>query len=233
MAAIAALPRTKREIKAKSYLIREGDKSHAFCSLILSGMAYRHKLTDQGARQIVAIHVPDDLLDPQHLFLKFADYSVQALTTLEVADIDHSALQDLILQNPAVARALWVDGLVDSAIYREWVLNIGRRDARSRIAHLLCEMAVRMRAAGVIEDSRFYLPMTQEQMGDATGLTSVHVNRTLKALTASGLIEQTGRWIGISDWDSIRRVGDFNPLYLHLDQSAPQSEASLHSPFMT
>lgn len=230
---VARLPHSKRCLSSSTYLVREGEAPRASCSLILSGMAFRHKLTVEGARQIVSLHLTGDLLDLQHLFLNTCDHSVQALTDIEVIEIDRAALQEVVLSCRAVAQALWVDLLVESSIHREWVLNVGRRDARARIAHILCEIAVRMRVAGVIMAPRFQLPMTQDQLADATGLTSVHVNRTLKILVQGGLIEQGGRWITILDWNGIRRVGDFNPLYLHLDQTAPQFSGSLSTLFPT
>lgn len=233
-AAIAELPHVRRRLNANTYLIREGEPPRSSCSLLISGMAFRHKLTVEGARQIVSVHLPGELLDLQHLFLNIADHSLQALTEVEVADIERDVLQDLILTRPAVANAFWVDGLIDASVFREWVLNVGRRDARARIAHILCEIAVRMRGAGLISASeKFVLPMTQEQLGDATGLTSVHVNRTIKALATDGLIEHSGRSISIANWQKLRRVGDFNPLYLHLDQVSPRFDSPLDALFIS
>lgn len=231
VAAIVALPFNTRHVRANTYLVREGEPPRPHCALVVEGLAFRHKLTAEGARQIVSMHLKGDLLDLQHLFLNIADHSAQALTELKIAEVDREALQQIALDRPGVGRALWVEGLVDASIYREWVLNVGRRDARSRIAHILCELAVRMRAAGVVGSERFELPMTQEQIGDATGLTSVHVNRTIKALAAEGIIDHSGRWIAIRDWNDIREVGDFNPLYLHLDQVAPHFQGALSEMF--
>ena len=144
---------------------------------------------------------------------------------METIDIDRQQLQTLILQRPAIGRALWIDALVDASIYREWVLNVGRRDARQRIAHLLCEFTLRTEVAGLLDgDGGCDLPMTQEQLGDATGLTSVHVNRTLKALEADGLIRRDKRHVSIADWDAMRHAADFSALYLHLDQGLPATE---------
>lgn len=231
LAAVTALPHTRRHLNPSTYLVREGELPRTTCSLVIDGLAFRHKLTSDGARQIVSMHLAGNLLDLQHLFLNIADHSVQALTAMEVADIDRKALQAIVLERPAVGNALWVDSLVDSSIYREWILNVGRRNARAKIAHILCELAVRMRAAGLIDNAQFRLPMTQEQLGDAAGLTSVHVNRTIKSLVKDELIDQGTRWIAIKDWDGIRQVGDFNPLYLHLDQVAPQFGTPLRSIF--
>ncbi|WP_143075149.1 Crp/Fnr family transcriptional regulator, partial [Sphingobium sp. AP50] len=143
----------------------------------------------------------------------------------------YKALQTVALERPAVAQALWIDGLIDASICREWVLNVGRRNARAKIAHILCEIAVRMRAVNLLEIPDFQLPMTQEQLGDATGLTGVHVNRTLKSLGQDGLIDHGGRWIAIKNWEGIQKVGDFNPLYLHLDQAAPQLAGTVGTVF--
>lgn len=117
---------------------------------------------------------------------------------------------------------MWLDTLVDASIFREWIANVGRRDARTRIAHLLCEFAVRLRLAGLGEETHYELPMTQEQLADATGLTSVHVNRTLKGLETEGLIERTNpRAIHIGDWRKLAKAGDFDSAYLHLRDNKP------------
>lgn len=218
-AAILALPYVTRSYEPSSYVVREGEPPRRHCSFILSGFAFRQKLTVQGTRQIVSLHMAGDMLDLQHLFLKRADHNVQALTRLETAELDRNALRALATDRPAVAEAMWVDALIDASVFREWVLNVGRRDARTRVAHLLCEFATRMQSLGLATEERYELPMTQEQIGDATGLTSVHVNRTLKSLAAEGLIERDKRSLSFSDWESIRAAADFSALYLHLDQS--------------
>ena len=114
-----------------------------------------------------------------------------------------------------------MDSLVDSSIFREWVVNVGRRDARARIAHLLCEFARRLELAGLTNGEGYELPMTQEHLADATGLTPVHVNRTLKRLEKEGLVVRNRRHVGIPDWEQLRAVAGFSELYLHLDQVAP------------
>jgi CRP-like cAMP-binding protein len=218
VAAILALPYTRRTFEPAAYVVREGEPPKKKCSFIVSGFAFRQKLTAQGARQIVSLHMTGDLLDLQHLFLKRADHNVQALTRLESAEIERDALRALALERPAVGEAMWVDSLIDASIFREWVMNVGRRDARSRIAHLLCEFAARMDAAGLAIDGRYELPMTQEQIGDATGLTSVHVNRTLKSLTADGLVHRDKRYLTFANRERVQAAADFSALYLHLEQ---------------
>jgi CRP-like cAMP-binding protein len=219
VAAIMALPYVRRTFEAASYIVREGEPPRKRCSFVVSGYAFRQKLTVQGTRQIVSLHMAGDLLDLQHLFLKRADHNVQALTRLESAEIDREALRALALERPAIGEAMWVDALIDASIFREWVMNIGRRDARSRIAHLICEFAARMDAAGLSIGDRYELPMTQEQIGDATGLTSVHVNRTLKSLATDGLVHREKRYLTFANRERIKAIADFSTLYLHLDQT--------------
>ncbi len=146
-AAILALPYVRRTYERPGYILREGEPARRHCTFVLSGLAFRQKLAATGARQIVSIHMTGDFLDLQHLFLDQADHSVQALSRMDTAEIGRAALQDIVLRRPAVARALWIDTLVEASIFREWILNVGRRDARVRIAHLLCEVWVRMEAA--------------------------------------------------------------------------------------
>jgi CRP-like cAMP-binding protein len=188
--------------------------------VLISGFAYRHKLTVNGARQIISILMPGDPLDLQHLFLDVADHNVQTLTQAEVALIPRAELQKLAHERPAVGVAFMVNMLVEASIFREWVTNVGRRDARSRIAHLLCEVAVRLEGQQLTEEYGCELPMTQEQLGDATGLTAVHVNRTLKALEADGLIERNVRSVKFPNWERLKKEADFTDRYLHL---APQN----------
>jgi CRP-like cAMP-binding protein len=115
-----------------------------------------------------------------------------------------------------VQRAIWLDTLIDSSIFREWVVNVGRRDARERIAHLLCELAARLRSTNPGADGQNYdFPLTQEQLADCTGLTAVHTNRTLQGLRRDGLISLSSSRLAILDWDRLAEIGDFNERYLH------------------
>jgi CRP-like cAMP-binding protein len=213
-AAILALPYKLKRLEAQAYTLREGDRPDK-CAVLLSGYAFRHKLTGEGARQIMAIHIPGEALDFQNMFLSESDHNVQMLTRALVAEIPRGPLEELVLTNANVGRAILVFSLVEASVFREWTLNIGRRDARSRIAHLLCEIAYRLTAQGLSSDGRYELPMTQEQLADATGLTSVHVNRVLQGLQREGLIERDRRMIRFVSWERMRDVGDFNARYLH------------------
>jgi CRP-like cAMP-binding protein len=212
--AILDLPCKLKSLPAQGYLVREGDRPDR-CAVLLSGYAFRHKLTGDGARQIIALHIPGEAVDFQNMFLDEADHNVQMLTRGEVAEIPRQALEDLVVNHAGVGRAILIATLVEASTFREWALNIGRRDARCRIAHFLCEFAVRLTAQGIEPEGDYELPMTQEQLADTTGLTPVHVNRVLKALQTEGLIERDRRVIRFPDWQRLRDVGDFNPRYLH------------------
>lgn len=198
-------------------LIHEGDVV-VHCWLLLSGFCARYKIVGDGGRQIVSIHMVGDLVDLQNAILGVADHSVQALTDCEMAKIPIEAIRRLTDTRPKIKDALWFDTLVDGSIFREWVANVGRRDSKTRIAHLLCEFALKLDAIGLGEQLNYELPMTQEQLADATGLTPVHVNRMLQALVSEGLIERvTSRSVLIGDWKRLAHAGDFDRSYLHLD----------------
>jgi len=218
-AALRALPLTVKPARTNSYLVREGD-TPAACCLLIDGYACRHKAASNGGRQIVSFHHPGDMLDLQHLWLERADHSVQTISDAKVGWITVGALRDLARRRPGVGEALWRDTLIDASIFREWVLNVGRRGAKERIAHMLCEFAVRGEAAGMGSPEEFILPMTQEHIADATGLTAIHVNRMLQALGADGVIQRDKRRIAITDWQRMRRVADFEPAYLHAGEMA-------------
>jgi len=216
-AAILALPHTVREFDPSKYMVREGE-SPGPCAVLISGYAVRHKISAEGDRQIVSIHVPGEPLDFQHLFLDEADHNVQTLTRSEVALVPREAIRKLAEARPAVMHALLVSILVEASIFREWVLNVGQRDARARVAHLLCEFAIRLDAQGLAGSNGYELPMTQEQLGDATGLTAVHVNRMLKALETEGLVKRKGRYVTFPDWKGLRDISGFGERYLHLSK---------------
>lgn len=214
--ALLALPYRTIVFRPHEYIAREGDEPRS-CCLIVSGFAIRHKVAGNGGRQIFSIHMKGDLADLQNSMLGVADHNLQTLTRVEVAVIPLEAVQDIAFARPAIGWAMWYDTLVDASIFREWTLNVGRRDARSRTAHLLCEFALRFEAAGLATRHDYELPMTQEQLADALGLTSVHTNRTLMGLGEDGFISREYRSVRINNWPSLIEVGDFDPSYLHLD----------------
>ncbi len=213
--ALLALPYRIIKLRPQEYIVREGDKPHSSC-LMLSGFSFRHKMSGAGGRQILSIHMKADLADLQNSLLGIADHNLQALTHVETAFIPVEAIQEVAFRHPAIGRAMWYETLVDGSIFREWTLNVGRRDARTRTAHLLCEFALRLEIAGLGQRYHYNLPMTQEQLADALGLTPVHTNRTLMSLGEAGLISRAHRSVRIADWNGLMAAGDFDPTYLHL-----------------
>lgn len=205
-----------RTLEPSTYLVREGDLPTR-CGVLVSGFAYRQKITGEGARQIIAIHLPGDAVDFQNLYLNVSGHNVQMLTRGEVAFVPHQQLRALARSHEEVGEAIFVNTLADASVFREWVVNVGRRQARQRIAHLMCELGFRLDALGLTENHGYDLPMTQEELGDAVGLTTVHVNRTLKQLAADGLIVRSKRKLAFPDWEMMRGAGDFNERYLHME----------------
>lgn len=218
-AAVLALPHVERTLEAGQYIVREGDVP-THCCLVLSGFAVRHKVVGDGGRQIVNVHLSGDMADLQNSMLGIADHNVQALNKMTAAFIPRTSLAELAFDRPAIGKALWIETLIEGSISREWIANVGRRDAQTRMAHLLCEFAYRLDALGLGSECSYELPMTQEQLADTLGLTSVHVNRTLKALDASGLIARSKKSVTITDLRKLEDTGDFRATYLHIPQRA-------------
>ena len=221
--AILAVAHGTRKIRPGEYFLREGDRP-VNSTIVVEGYIFRHKIVQDGGRQIVAVHIPGDFVDLQNILLDQADHNIQALTAATITEFPHAEMLDLAFRHPAIGKALWREALVEASLFREWIANVGRRDARARVAHLLCEMAVRREAAGLGSRAHFELPMTQEQLGDALALTAVHVNRTLRVLELDGLIRRSKRAVIVGDWARLRAVADFDEKYLHLREMAEPVE---------
>jgi CRP-like cAMP-binding protein len=212
--AIAALPALSRRFGAGDDLVVEGD-APAQCRVLESGQAFRHRTLPDGRRQIMAFHMPGEVCDTEGLLLTM-DHTVTALSPCEVAFVPHAAIEGLLDARPRVMRALWRTSLVDYAIAREWMLGMGRRTAKARIAHLFCEVYVRMRAAGLTEKNRCRFPVTQTHLSDALGLSVVHTNRVLQELRGEGLITFRGGELLVLNWPGLQAAGEFDGGYLHL-----------------
>src|SRR5215208_2926793 len=212
--AIRALPVYIKQLPANTAIVREGDKPSQSC-LMIDGYSVRAKTANEGRRQILSIHIAGDIPDLQSLHLHVMDHDVTTLCRCKVAFIPHDALRSLCRERPAVAEALWRETLVDAAVFREWIVNVGRRPAPQRLAHLISELRERLRLVGLSTDDEFQLPMTQLDLADALGLTPVHVNRVLQVLRKDGLLEFRRQVVSLSDADRLMRLGDFDSLYLH------------------
>jgi CRP-like cAMP-binding protein len=212
--ALLKLPHRLVRLGRRKMIVREGEVVTQ-CCLLLSGFASRYKVAGSGAMQMLSVHLRGDMLDLQNSVVEVADHSIETLTDADVAFLPRQALIDVAAEFPAVGRSFLKESVIDGSIVREWLLNVGQRNAKERISHLLCEVALRQVAAGTSEGPQFDWPITQEQLGHATGITSVHVNRTVQALRAEGLIEMTTRNVTILDWKGLQAAGDFSRAYLH------------------
>jgi CRP-like cAMP-binding protein len=213
--ALLELPMTIKKIGPDEDIVRDGDRPSE-CCLLVTGFACRYKLTQEGKRQIMSFHIPGDIPDLQSLFLDVMDHSLGTLVASTVGMIPHEHIYDLTRRYAGIAAAFWRDTLIDAAVFREWMVGIGRRSAYTRIAHVLCELLVRFRAIDMTENHALELPVTQAEIGDALGLSTVHVNRVLQELRGDGLITLRGRTLIANDWEGLQKAGEFDPTYLHL-----------------
>lgn len=214
--AIHDLPMQVLSPKRDQDIVRIGDKpSH--CCLVLEGFTYVYKMTLEGKRQILALYVPGDIPDLQSLHLKTMDISVAPIHPCTVGFIQHDDLRRMYERYPRLTAVLWRETLVHASIHREWLLNNGQRAAYARLAHLLCELLIRLSAVGLVKNGTFHLPITQNELADATGVTSVHMNRIFQALRADGLIETQGKKIQVLNWEKLKQACGFDPLYLQLE----------------
>jgi CRP-like cAMP-binding protein len=214
-AALLRLPLRLKTLPAHQDIVRAGDSPSESC-LIVAGFAYRYILTAKGKRQILSFHISGDILDLQSLHLSVMDHSLATLAPSSLAFISHDDLRSLMRSHPRLGELLWRDTLIDAAIFRQWMVGLGRREAYGRIAHVLCELLVRSRAVELVQDHAFTLPVTQAELGDAFGLSTVHVNRVLQDLRGDGLITLHSGSLKVLDWDGLKKAGEFDPTYLHL-----------------
>lgn len=186
-------------------------------ALLTEGLVARYKDLSAGQRQIMEVHVPGDFTDLHGFPLKRLDHDVGAITAATIAWVPHEALYRITEDEPHLTRLLWLSTLMDSAIQRERILSVGRRPALARISHLLCELYIRLDVIGHADEMSYALPFTQADLADATGLTSVHVNRMLRELREEGLLTFRGGRVTIHDWQRLQDSAEFDPIYLHVE----------------
>jgi CRP-like cAMP-binding protein len=203
-----------KQFSRQTDIVQDGTSPDC-CTLIISGFACRYKLLPDGGRQIHAFKIAGDLPDLYSFILGYTDHAIGAITSCDVALISHRELQQITRSFPNISRALWRESLIDAAIAREWLTGVGRRDAHARIAHFICEQYYRMKAAGLAGESILEFPVTQTEIADALGLSTVHVNRTMKALSRERLISYQNHRIAILNWQALQTAGQFEPAYLH------------------
>ena len=206
-----------KDVAAREDLIREGDDPRDV-QLILEGFACRYKLLPDGGRQITAFLIPGDFCDLHVFILKAMDHSIATISPCRVVAIPRGKILELT-ERPAIARALWWAALVDEAILREWLVNLGARPADQRIAHLLCELLARLRTVGLVNGDSYELPITQLDLADTMGLTNVHVNRVLQRLRSEGAITLKSKRLVIEDVERLMAFCGFDGGYLHLGET--------------
>ena len=213
---LRTLTSTTRRVDKHRDIIREGDEP-ADVHVVMSGFAYRYKSLANGKRQILAYLVPGDFCDLHIAILGRMDHSIATLSPCEIVDLPRTVIEDISANHPRITRALWWATLVDEGTLREWLINLGRRPADQRIAHLFCELHRRLTSVGLVIGHTFELPLTQQELGESTSLSTVHVNRTLQLLRGRGLIAFRAGTLTILDIEGLSAFSEFNPDYLHLD----------------
>lgn len=213
--ALARARGPEQDFAAGADIIREGDRPNR-STLIVSGFATRYHMLSDGQRQITAIHVPGDFVDLHSFLIKEMDHSVGALTRCRVVAYPHDNLAAITERFPHLTRVLWLTTLLDSAIHREWLVGMGRRSAPQQMAHFICELYVRLEVVGLAGNLTFSFPITQSELGDALGISAVHVNRVLQELRTEKLFTWQGQTITILDWPGLQQRAEFDPRYLHL-----------------
>jgi CRP-like cAMP-binding protein len=189
-----------------------------FSSIILQGISSRQKVLESGARQITAFHITGDFCDLHTYVLKTLPDSVVAMSHCKVATIPHDKLDRIFRDNYHLARLFWASTLIDAAIFRQWIISIGRRTPIARLAHLFCELFLRFQMVSLTQDMSYPLPVTQTDLSDVLGLSLVHTNRTCAALRLEGLATFSQRRVTVHDWEALQRTAEFNPQYLHLQK---------------
>ncbi|MCJ2105716.1 Crp/Fnr family transcriptional regulator [Methylobacterium sp. E-041] len=214
-----------RRLGAREDIINEGDEPRAV-NLVLEGWACRYKQLQDGRRQIIAFFLPGDLCDPHIFTLRRMDHAVASLTPVTLARITQETIEGMTAASPRIAETLWWEMLHNAAVQREWTVSLGQRSAVERLAHLLCELYLRLRAVGLTEGTAYDLPVTQADLADTLGLSSVHVNRTLQELRGAGQITWKGRRVTIHDLPALMALALFDPGYLHLDHEGAHLDAN-------
>lgn len=216
--ALETLPIAVRPAAAHEYVVRDGERPTQ-CCLLIEGYAIRVKYGSTGKRQILSIHIAGDIPDLHSLHLNVMDHNLITLNACTLGFIPHDALRDMNRRRPRLAEALWRDTLIDAAMFREWIFNIGQRAARARMAHLLLEMKHRLQLIGRSDGATFELPMTQNEYGDALGLTSIHVNRILQELRKDGLIAISRQNVTLLEETKLVELAGFDRTYLHQNRN--------------
>lgn len=206
-----------KEVGQGKMLVKAG-VTLSVCTLLVEGFVCRYKDLADGQRQIMEIHVPGDFLDLHSFLLNRLEHHVGSMTPVRLALVPHDRIREITEKHPHLGRMLWFSTLLDAAIHRERILSVGRRSAIARIAHLLCELNERLGVVGLAKGHRYNLPITQTDLADASGLTSVHVNRMLKQLRDQQLLTFRNNEVVIHEWERLRQIAEYSSAYLYLER---------------
>ena len=216
-------------LEPRQDLVRQGDcTTTAF--MLLDGWAARYKTLEDGRRQTTSFLLPGDVFDLNAYLLKQSDHSVEALTCSRLAELSSADFEELTDLHPSVTKGLLWQQLVLTAIEREWVVNMARRTGCERIAHMLCELFLRLKVVGLTDGHECEVPLTQRQIADASGLTTVHVNRMLQDLRRDGLLTLERKRLRIPDLERLQRFAVFDAAYLHLGDAPGASGTDMRKP---
>jgi CRP-like cAMP-binding protein len=211
---ILALPIVVRQYPAEHAVVSDGQIA-TDCCLIADGFCVRSKTIADGKRQILSIHIPGEIPDLMSLFLHVMDHDLTTLTPCTLGLINHETLRRLHYRLPNVAEIFWRDTLIDAAMFREWIVNVGQRPAPARLAHVMTELRERLRLIGRTDNDSFEMPLTQEQIGEALGITAVHANRVIRQLRDDGIVEFHRGRVTVLDETKFGELADFDGRYLH------------------
>jgi CRP-like cAMP-binding protein len=212
--ALLSLPMRIQRFAGHEAIVRHGDRTQE-CCLLADGFVFRSFTTPDGERQILSIHIPGEIPDLQMLHLGRMDHDLTTLTPCTLAFIPHAAVKAMNAARPNVAASLWRETLVDAAIFRQWIVNVGCRTGVVRMAHLLSELRYRLEAIGRGTGGSFDLPITQLELGNCLGLSTVHTNRVLQELRKEGLLKTERTAFHLLDKARLEELGQFDPTYLH------------------
>ena len=216
-AAIRASVARIEEVPDDQVIVPAGKEMNV-CTILLDGIACRRKDLSSGERQITELHVPGDYMDLHSFTLKRLDHDVVALSPCALAFVPHAAMADITERFPHLTRVYWFSTNLDAAIHREWVLSLGRRQALSAMAHLFCELYIRLELVGLARDGAYDLPLTQTELSECLGISAVHTNRALQELRDTGTVEFRSSRVQIADWDGLQSIAEFDPAYLYLER---------------
>ncbi|MBU3078798.1 Crp/Fnr family transcriptional regulator [Sphingomonas sp. XMGL2] len=214
-AVLMAAPAGTKQFGPRRNIVRQGEPLTQ-SMLLLDGFVCRYIDLADGKRQILEFHMPGDFIDLQGFLLKSLEHNMASVSPVTVALVPHTTLRHITENEPHLTRLLWFTTLIDAAIHRQWIVSNGRRSAIARVAHLMCELDTRLDVAGLSDGNSFFLPFTQADIADATGLTSIHVNRMLRVLRDDGVMTFRDGRVTITNRPALADIAEFDPAYLYL-----------------